>query len=127
MIFVILLVKFDDHHSAPDMADAYVYLFNNFAWGREDLWDFGASWILGASETLPFHAREPLEPLRSRCALIVVALKPFRSHYALEMVALKLPQSHRKLELAMLPLQNHFEACVCLLWLLQNHKPPRSH
>ena len=56
-----------------------------------------------------------------------VALKPLWSHCALEMAALKLPQSHCKLELAMLPLQSHFEACVCLLWLLQSHKPLRSH
>ena len=69
-----------------------MYVLNNFAWGLGDpgdLGDLGASWLLGASETLLFHAREPLEPLRSHSALEMAALKPFQSHYVLEMVALK--------------------------------------
>ena len=36
------------------------HLFDDFIEGSRDV---GASWLFGASETLLFHASEPLEPL----------------------------------------------------------------
>ena len=92
----------------------------------EDLGDVGASWLLGASETLLFHAREPLEPLRNHCALEMAALKTLRSHYMLKMVALKPLRSHCALKMAALQ-PFRMESCVCLLCLLQSHFKATVH
>ena len=75
---------------------------------------------MAALKPVRSHAQEPLEPLRSHCALEMAALKAFRSHYVLKMVARKPLGSHCALEMAALK-PFRMESCVCLLWLLQNH------
>ena len=58
-------------------------------------WGLFAIMVCGRSPAPPrhngavFHARAPLEPLRSHSALEMAALKLLRSHYVLEMAALK--------------------------------------
>ena len=100
--------------------DTQVYLFNNFAYG---LGIFGASWLLGASETLLFYAQEPLEPLRSHCALEMAALKALRSHYVLKMVARKPLRSHCTRNGCSETISN---GILCVLALAAS-KPLRSH